>query len=300
MISRDILLKCNLCPRKCGANRSAGEKGFCGAPAGSKAARCALHFWEEPPVSGDKGSGAVFFSHCPLKCVYCQNKKISSGGFGEKISAERLAGIFFELKEKGAHNINLVSPTPYVAGIAEAVKTAKARGFDLPFVYNTGGYELPETIAALKDTADIYLTDFKYMDDSLSEKYSSAPNYVKYAKLSLVEMVKTAGVPKFDRRGIMLGGVIVRHLLLPGQLQQAKRIVRYLYKEYGDGIYLSLMNQYTPALGVPKEIDGRVSKDDYRRLIDYADRLGVSNCFIQEGDASGESYIPDFDLSGVL
>lgn len=300
MPNDDILQNCELCPRKCGADRKNGERGYCGAKYNIKAARCALHFWEEPPVSGEKGSGAVFFSNCPLKCSYCQNGKISSGGFGAEITAERLSEIFLELEAGGAHNINLVSPTQYAPHITTAAVSARRGGLSVPITYNTGGYELPSVIEKLKDTVDIYLTDFKYIDGDAAQKYSSARDYPYYAAKSLERMVKTKGKPVFDENGIMKSGVIVRHLLLPGQLLQAQKIVEYLYLTYGNDIYLSLMNQYTPPQGAPKEIARRVNEEEYERLVDYAADLGVEQCFIQEDGAAGEQYIPDFDLHGVL
>lgn len=300
MLDLDILKNCTLCPRRCGADRTSGEKGFCGADFNIKAARCALHFWEEPPVSGERGSGTVFFSNCPLKCAYCQNKKISSGGYGAEITTERLAEIFLELQESGAHNINLVSPTQYTPHIIVAVNSAKQSGLAIPVVYNTGGYELPEIISQLKGTVDIFLTDFKYIDEHAAQKYSNCPDYPYYAEKSLEVMVKNAGKPVFDKDGIMKSGVIVRHLLLPGQLKQAEKIVEYLYKSYGGDIYLSLMNQYTPAVGVPEEISKRVDEREYEELIDFALDLGVEQCFVQEDGTAQECYIPDFDLSGVI
>lgn len=300
MLTLDVLKNCRLCPRKCGADRASGERGFCGADYNIKAARCALHFWEEPPISGERGSGAVFFSYCPLKCVYCQNKKISTGGYGTEISIERLAEIFLELQESGAHNINLVSPMQYAPHIVKAVRSAKRNGLKIPIVYNTGGYELPEIISELKDTAQIFLTDFKYIDEDTARKYSKCSDYPYYAKESLEQMVKNTGKPVFDEEGIMKRGVIVRHLLLPGQLTRAQRIVEYLYKTYGDDIYLSLMNQYTPFPGVPDEISKCVDTEEYERLIDYASDLGVEQCFIQEDGTAQQSYVPDFDLSGVV
>lgn len=299
MFNSELLRSCKLCPKKCGANRISGDIGYCGASRDVRVARCALHFWEEPPISGTNGSGTVFFSNCPLKCVYCQNKKISADGFGCDISTPRLSDIFLELKELGAHNINLVSPTQYMPHIVEAVNSARNSGLHIPIVYNTGGYELTESIDALKDTVDIYLTDFKYMDENISRAFSHSHDYPKFAISSLRAMVKNLGKLEFNG-DIMRRGVIVRHLLLPGYLENAKRVVEYLYKTYGDDIYLSLMNQYTPVSGVPKQINTRVSDDDYERLLDYAADLGVSQCFIQLDGAAQDTYIPDFDLSGVM
>lgn len=293
---------CDLCPRNCRVDRKAGEKGFCQV-AGTKikAARAALHMWEEPCISGIKGSGTVFFSGCPLRCVYCQNRDIARAGAGKDIPLERLAQIFLELQEKGAENINLVTPTHYTPEIILAVKQAKDHGLRLPVVYNCSGYEKPETLRMLAGIVDIYLTDFKYMDKEAAKKYSHAPDYPETAKKALQEMVSQQPEPVFDEREMMKKGVIVRHLLLPGHLNNAKAVVRYVYETYGNQVFLSLMNQYTPLPGMENwpELNRRVTRREYERLLDFALELGVENGFFQEGRTAEESFIPAFDCEGV-
>ena len=298
----ELLRRCMLCPRKCGANRAEGEKGMCGAGADLKVARAALHFWEEPCISGENGSGTVFFSYCPLHCVYCQNAAISSGQAGAEITMQRLADIFMELQEKGAHNINLVTPTHYTPHIAAALRIAKEGGLHIPVVHNGSGYETADTLEMLRGLVDIYLTDFKYMDVKTAQEYSHAQDYTHVVKEALREMVRQAGTAVFDKQGMMQKGVIVRHLLLPGHAEEAKTIVKYLYDTYGDTVYLSLMSQYTPVRrsGLPIELRCNVTEEEYGELVRYALRLGVERGFLQEGTAADESFIPPFDLTGVL
>ncbi len=303
---------CNLCPRNCLIDRHKGEPGFCRSDERIFVARAALHMWEEPCISGKKGSGAVFFSGCNLRCVYCQNYEIAAGQKGKQVSTGRLAEIFLELQDKGAENINLVTPDHHILQVAEAAALAKERGLWLPVVYNGSGYEKREIIRELTGIVDIFLTDFKYMDEELAEKYSSASDYPAVAKAALREMVKTAGGPVFDERGMMQKGVIVRHLLLPGHKKNAREVIRYVYETYGDKVYLSLMNQYTPfprlrekfperckAGGDFGELCRKVTKREYDAVVDYALTLGVKNAFIQEGDTAKESFIPAFDGEGV-
>lgn len=248
----ELLESCKLCPRNCGANRLNGKRGFCGAGDKIRVARAALHYWEEPCISGDIGSGTVFFSHCTLKCVFCQNYNISQCEWGKEIYIERLAEIFIELQEKGALNINLVTPTHYVAQIIEAIKIAKSNGLKLPIIYNSSGYEKVETIKLLKGYIDVYLPDMKYFDTKYSSKYSKAKDYFKYAKEAIDEMVNQVGEVKFDENGIVQSGVIIRHLMLPGLLFDSKKIIDYIYNTYGDKVYISIMNQYTPLDNVKK------------------------------------------------
>lgn len=295
------LKDCVLCPRSCHTNRTAGGRGLCGAQSKLKIARAALHHWEEPCISGEQGSGTVFFSGCTLGCVFCQNYDISTGNFGKEIPIERLAEIFLELQEKGARNINLVTPTQWVYHIIEAVALAKTQGLCLPIVYNSSGYETPETIDLLKDIVDIYLPDFKYMNNTYSTRYSKVKNYSEYAKLALAKMVKQAGDCTFDEDGMMTKGVIVRHLVLPSHIEDSKRIIRYLYETYEDRIFISIMNQYTPhgeLHGFP-QLARTLSSAEYDEVVDYAIALGVENGFIQEGGTAKESFIPLFDLEGV-
>lgn len=269
-----------------------------------KISRAALHMWEEPCISGEKGSGTVFFSGCNMKCVFCQNKEISTGGFGKEITVERLARIFLELQEKGALNINLVTPTHYTMQIIQAVKLAKSMGLKLPIVYNTSSYEKVETIKLLADTVDIWLPDFKYTDNAAASRYSKAADYVEYAKAAIDEMVRQQPQPVFDDEGIMQKGVIVRHLVLPGQVQAAKNAVEYLYNRYGDNIFISIMSQYTPVIDTETakeypELARKLTEREYDSVVDYAIELGVENAFIQEGDVAEESFIPAFDGTGV-
>ena len=292
---------CILCPRECNADRTHGEKGICGVSGeGILGARAALHMWEEPCISGENGSGTVFFSGCPLRCVYCQNYALARADQGEQITVERLADIFTELQEKGASNINLVTPTHYTPQIIEAVQMSRAKGLYLPIVYNCSGYEKVETLRILEGIVDIYLTDFKYMEVEPAKRYSKAPDYPEVAKLALAEMVRQCPEARFDVQGMMQKGVIVRHLLLPGHLKNAKSVVQYIYETYGDNVYLSLMNQYTPLPHVKDyaELDRRVTEAEYEELIDYAIELGVENGFIQEGETAEESFIPPFNYEG--
>ncbi len=293
---------CRLCPRNCGSRRLSGGKGRCGVSALLKVSRAALHLWEEPCISGTEGSGTVFFSGCPLHCVYCQNRAISDGRAGKEISVERLGEIFLELQGKGAGNINLVTPTQYLPQIREALDLAEEGGLDLPIVFNCGGYEHPEALQQMEGYADVYLTDFKYMDSRTAERYSRAPDYPDRAKAALEEMVRQCPEPVFDQRGLMKKGVIVRHLLLPGKVEEAKAVVRYVYGTYGNRVYLSLMNQYTPFPELREtfpELCRKVTKREYDSLVDYALELGVEQGFIQEGETAGESFIPAFDYEGV-
>lgn len=292
---------CTLCPRECGADRRAGKTGVCGVPGELQIARAALHMWEEPCISGEEGSGAVFFSGCPLGCIFCQNHEISTGHAGKRISVERLAEIFLELQEKRANNINLVTAGHYAPLVRQALILAKRQGLMVPVVYNSSGYEKTETLQMLKGLIDIYLPDFKYMDPAQAGKYSHAPDYPDRAKEALKEMVRQVGEPRFDERGMMKKGVIVRHLLLPGCLMDSKRILRYLYETYQDQIYLSIMSQYTPVPRVLEDplLGRKVRKRSYESLLNYAIGLGVENAFFQEGETAEESFIPAFDCEGV-
>lgn len=294
---------CELCPRRCGADRENGIKGFCGETSEIRVARAALHMWEEPCISGENGSGTVFFTGCTLRCVFCQNHVISDGEVGKIISVRRLADIFHELNEKGANNINLVTPGHFAPQIIRALDLAKNEGMKLPIVWNSGGYERQETLKMLEGYVDVFLPDFKYLNPLHAKKYSMAEDYPDVAKAAVAEMVRQAGSPEFDERGIMRKGVIVRHLLLPGCLADAKRIVEYLYQTYGNRIYLSLMNQYTPVEALDQEhypeLARKVPDHAYERLVDYAISLGIEQAFIQEGETAKESFIPPFTLEGV-
>lgn len=292
---------CLLCPRKCGINRSTGQTGVCGVSSEIKVARAALHYWEEPCISGKRGSGAVFFSGCSLHCVFCQNREISDGKAGKVISKERLSDIFMELADKGANNINLVTPGQYIPDIVWAVNDAKSRGMKLPIIYNMSGYENVTELKLLEGIVDVYLPDFKYMDSTLSARYSRAKDYPSVAKQALSEMVRQQpDVVIDDATGLIQKGVIVRQLLLPGHVNDAKAVLKYLYDTYHDHVYISMMSQFTPiALKDYPEINRTVTKREYERLVNYALEIGITNAFIQEGDVAKDSFIPAFDCEGV-
>lgn len=292
---------CLLCPRKCGINRRTGQTGVCGVSSEIKVARAALHYWEEPCISGKRGSGAVFFSGCSLHCVFCQNREISDGKAGKVISKERLSDIFIELADKGANNINLVTPGQYIPDIVWAVNDAKSRGMKLPIIYNTSGYENVTELKLLEGIVDVYLPDFKYMDSTLSARYSRAKDYPSVAKQALSEMVRQQPeVVIDDATGLIQKGVIVRQLLLPGHVNDAKAVLKYLYDTYHDHVYISMMSQFTPiALEDYPEINRTVTKREYERLVNYALEIGITNAFIQEGDVAKDSFIPAFDCEGV-
>ena len=336
---------CMLCPRECGVNRKKGEMGVCGQTAAIKAARAALHMWEEPCISGQNGSGTVFFSGCNLGCVFCQNHNIATGKAGIEISIERLAEIFLELQEKGANNINLVTAGHFVPQVVEALKQAKQQGLFLPIVYNTSAYEKVETLRLLEGYVDIYLPDLKYVDSTISNRYSHAADYFPYASAAIAEMVRQVGKPEFvfertaGKEGssaefladekkkiseqqnnmifdateyqerseageslLMRKGVIVRHLVMPGCVEDSKRVISYLLKTYGNQIFISIMNQYTPLPQCREypELSRRVTEAEYDAVVDYAIELGIENGFIQEGDVAEESFIPEFDGEGIV
>lgn len=263
-------------------------------------ARAALHMWEEPCISGDKGSGTVFFSGCALQCVFCQNHTISTANTGKKITTERLSQIFLELQEKDALNINLVTPSHYVPQIIEAIKLSRKKGLTIPIVYNSSGYEKVDTLKLLEGYVDVYLPDFKYCDNEIAKKYSNAPDYSRYVKEAIGEMFRQVGRAKFDQKGMIIKGVIVRHLMLPGYLEDSKKIIRYLYQTYEDDIYISIMNQFTPFPHISfPELRERIQDKDYDVLVEYALNLGVENGFIQEEETAIESFIPEFNNEGV-
>ena len=291
---------CNICPRGCNVDRTK-QAGFCQMSDTVKIARSALHMWEEPCISGEQGSGTVFFSGCNLRCVYCQNKNISAEGFGKTITVERLSQIFIELAQKGALNINLVTPTHYVNQIIKAVKLAREKGLTLPIVYNSSGYEKVETIKALEGIVDVYLPDFKYFTQDMSVKYSQAPNYAQHAMAAIDEMVRQQGECVFNEEGIITKGVIVRHLVLPSYTENSKNIIKYLYERYKDKVFISIMSQYTPCTDLSEypEIDRKLTEDEYDEVVDFAINIGVENGFIQQGEAASESFIPPFNLEGV-
>lgn len=316
--TRELLSDCTLCPRSCHVNRLAGEKGFCGQDARLTAARASLHMWEEPCISGTAGSGTVFFSGCNLKCVFCQNHHIAlgrtaHGTVGQPVTCMRLAEIFLSLQDKGANNINLVTPSHFVPQICEALRTARSQGLTIPVVYNTGSYESVETLKLLDGLIDIYLPDMKYYSAELSLRYSHAKDYFYHASQAIAEMFRQVGTPLFQpqisatnssshpQEGLMKKGVIVRHLILPGQIKDSKKILRYLHDTYGNDIYISIMNQYTPLPHVADipELNRKVTAEEYNRVLDFALRIGIENGFFQEGEAASESFIPEFDGEGL-
>ena len=296
-----FMKECRICPRNCGADRLHGKTGFCKAGSSLRIARAALHMWEEPCISGKEGSGAVFFSGCSLGCGFCQNGSISRGQSGKIITENRLVEIFFELQEKNANNINLVTAGQYLPQVAKAIRSAKKQGLKIPVVYNSSGYEKTEMLKLLEGLVDIYLPDFKYRDSALAQKYSFAADYVEVAEKALKEMVRQVGEPVFDDRGMMQKGVIVRHLLLPGHVKDSKNVLKYLLDTYGDSIYISIMNQYTPMPAMKNDplLSRKVTQREYERLIDYGISLGLINGFIQEGETAKESFIPDFNGEGI-
>lgn len=290
---------CDLCPRACGVDRTRGERGACRMTSRLVLARAALHHWEEPCISGTAGSGTVFFSGCPLGCVYCQNHEIADGSHGLTVDDGRLEEIFFELRDAGAHNINLVTPTHFAPTVAKAIRRARDAGFALPFVCNTSGYESTETLRALDGLIDIYLTDLRYARPATAAAYSHAPDYPAVARAALAEMVRQTGAATFDERGLMTRGTIVRILLLPGHLPDAKLSLLHLAKHYRDTVWVSLMQQYTPPPDMPAPLDRRVTREAYDALVRYAETLGFEHAYTQEREAASESFIPPFDLSGV-
>lgn len=292
----DILSKCTLCPRNCKINRYK-TVGVCGANEKIKLAYYSLHQWEEPVISGTNGSGTIFFSHCNLKCIFCQNKKISTGGYGKEIDTNRLKEIMLELQSKGAHNINLVTPTHYVPQIVECLRDIKNKDLQIPVVYNTSSYENVSTIESLNGLVDIYLADLKYYDSSLGKRYSNCSNYFEVASLAIENMYKQVGQFNIES-DLMTKGLIVRILVLPGHTDDAIHLVEYLYKKYRDNIIISIMNQYTPVCETKFDnLNRKLSTDEYNQVLDYALNLGIKYAFIQEGDTQEESFIPDFDCS---
>lgn len=291
-------MNCTICPRKCSVNRDIST-GFCGMSNTLKIARAALHQWEEPCISGTNGSGTVFFSGCNLKCVYCQNYKISTKNMGQEISVDKLADIFLDLQNQKAHNINLVTPTHFVPQIIEALKIAKNSGLTVPIVYNSSGYETVDTIKSLFGHIDVYLPDFKYFSNNLAKKYSGVSDYFENASLSISEMFKQVGEFSIDEQGLMKRGMIIRHLILPGYTDDSKDVLDYIYTVFRDKVYISIMNQYTPLPHVKNfpELNRKVSEKEYDDVINFALELGIENAFIQEGDTAKESFIPEFSES---
>ena len=303
----ELMSDCTLCPRMCHANRTAGNMGFCGQGGEVTAARAALHFWEEPCICGSRGSGAVFFSGCNLQCVFCQNHDIALGKRGRALSLERLARIFLELQDKGAVNINLVTAGHFLPQVCLALSMAKKEGLSIPVVYNSSGYEEVSSLRMLEGLVDIYLPDLKYHSPKISALYSHAPDYFEKAAAAIAEMFRQTGRPVLSpESGLMEKGVIVRLLLLPDCAGDSKRVLRYLHDTYGNDIYVSILNQYTPLahLGQMPEfahspLSRPVTDEEYARVLDFADRIGIEKGYIQEGGTAAESFIPAFDGEGL-
>lgn len=295
--------KCLVCPRNCGANRNDSQTGYCKETSSLRIARASLHIWEEPCVSGTNGSGTIFFTGCNLKCIFCQNGPIALGETGKEISIEKLSEIMLSLQDKKAHNINLVTASHFIPSVAKAIIHAKDNGLTIPILYNCGGYESTDSLKILEGLVDIYLPDFKYFSSTLSKDFSNAPNYFEISKASLKEMVRQVPKCQFDSDEMITSGVIVRHLILPGHTKDSMEIIKYLYSTYGNDIYVSIMNQYTPMPWIKDysqypELQRKVTKKEYDKVIDFAISLGLTNAFIQEGETAKESFIPPFDLSG--
>ena len=296
----ELLNKCEICPRKCKVNRNNGELGYCKASNKMKIGGYHLHMWEEPIITGKNGSGTIFFSYCNLRCAYCQNYDLSFDSVGEYITIERLSDIMLELQEMQAENVNLVTPTHYIPLIKNSIVLAKEKGLKIPIVYNTSGYESVESLKTLEGLIDIYLPDFKYYDNSLG-KYSSVADYFNIASLALKEMYRQVGKPKYNKKGMLKKGVIVRHLVLPNNYQDSKKIINYLYQEYKDNIILSIMNQYTiTKITKYPELNQKVDPKEYDNLIDYAYNLGIRKCFTQEEESQSESFIPKFKGDTII
>ena len=290
--------KCELCAKGCGVDRTSFP-GACRMTCETVVSRAALHYWEEPPISGTNGSGTIFFSGCSLSCIFCQNVEISRGKTGKSVDSKRLAEIMLELEKNKAHNVNLVTPTHFVPTIIDAIRLAKNQGLKIPIVYNTGGYDTVDTIRALDGLIDVYLPDLKYFLPKTAFEYSGVQDYPDVARAAISEMVRQTGSPVFNEEGIMKRGTIVRLLLLPGHVAEAKLSLKYLIDTYGDSIYVSLMNQYTPMYGMKPPLDRCVTHAEYRQLTDYAEKLGLEKGFTQEFGTAKESFIPLFDLTGV-
>lgn len=287
--------ECRICPRNCGVDRVNGTVGYCKAPEAFRIGRIAPHYWEEPVISGEKGSGAVFFAGCNMGCVYCQNEVLSHGRAGREYSDEAFLQECLRLQEEGCHNLNLVTPSHYAHRLADFLPKAKAEGLRLPVVYNTSSYENAETLRRLKGLVDVYLPDFKYLSPQLAKKYSHAENYPEIAKKALEEMVRQQPSPVFQG-DLMKKGVLVRHLVLPGYVKESKEVIRFLYETYGNAIYISIMNQYTPMkqLADYPELNRTLTEKEYDEVVNFAISIGVEQGFIQEGETCKESFIPEF------
>lgn len=291
---------CRSCPRGCSVDRIQ-KTGFCGTTKDYKIAKAYLHPFEEPMISGSGGSGTVFFSGCSLRCVFCQNHDISEGTKGAYVTEERLVQIFLELQDKGAENINLVTPTHYTRHLPETIRKAKSQGLKIPIVYNSSGYESMEMLKDLSGLIDIYIPDLKYFKDDHALKYSGVQDYFRIASEAVSEMYSQTGPFILDSRGMMTKGMIIRHLCLPGLTLDSKLILKHISKTYGDRVYVSIMNQYTPmhkAKDYP-EISGKLPPAQYRSILSYAQSLGLTNCLVQDSASQSEAFTPVFDLMGI-
>lgn len=286
---------CNLCPRNCNTNRNL-DRGVCSVGNKIRIGRIAPHMWEEPCISGKKGSGAIFFAGCNLKCVYCQNEKLSRGKVGQEYSIEDLANEMLKLQEMGVHNINLVTPTHYIPQLVQALHLAKEKGLKIPVVYNTSGYEKVESLRLLEGLVDIYMPDLKYLSSELAEKYSRAKDYPEIVKVAIREMYRQVGKPIFDKDDMMKKGLLIRHLVLPGYKEEAKEVIKYIHETYNNNVFISIMNQYTPVGNLEKfpELQRSLTEEEYEEVVEYAIEIGVENGFIQEGGTDSESFIPEF------
>lgn len=296
----DRLQACSICPRRCGVNRVAGEEGYCGRTAELRVARSALHMWEEPPISGTRGSGAIFFSGCNLRCVFCQNAPISQKNVGASVSIQELSVMMLDLQSQGAHNINLVSATQFTPQVAEAIERARRDGLTLPVIWNSNAYELPDTLALLDGLVDAYLPDLKYAGDGPAVSYSDAPGYFEHATRAIEEMFRQVGAPRFEK-GLLTGGLVIRHLLLPGQLEDTKQVLDWIAASLPRTVYVSIMSQYTPMhrAGDFPALNRRITEKHAARVLDYFEALGLTNGFSQDLESADAGYVPPFDLTGV-
>jgi len=292
----DLLSRCTLCPRRCGANRSAGQRGFCGAGQTVRIARTMLHRWEEPCLVGAHGAGAVFFSHCTLRCIYCQNAAISHEGAGSDVTEEELARLFLGLARQGAATLDLVTPTHYTPQILRALSLARKNGLTLPVVWNTSGYETVENVSRIAGAADIFLPDLKYAAEESGRLYSAAPDYAAAAQAAVTAMVKQLGPVQFSADGQLLRGVLVRHLVLPGHRRESIALVRWLWENFGDRVQLSLMRQYTPLFRAAEfpPLHRQLTTFEYESVVDAARALGMTRVYVQGAEAVGAQYVPDF------
>ena len=295
-----MIENCMLCPRRCGVDRRESV-GFCGAGALARIALVSLHHWEEPCLTGDNGAGTVFFSYCNLRCCFCQNHEISHGGKGVEVTDERLAELFMEQQQRGAATLDLVTPTHYVPQIIHALDMARTKGFRLPVVYNSGAYETVETIESLRDYVDVFLPDLKYIEAASAKEYSQAEDYFPLSSAAIRWMVEIAGSLQFDVDGQLRRGVLVRHLVLPGHRHESMRILDWLWQTFGDTIQISLMNQYTPMYKAAehKGMNRRLTTFEYESVVNHAVDLGITNCYVQEGQTASEKFVPTFDNRGV-